>query len=288
MSLLKKNKIPYLDARTYRDVLKNSRSSFFSAFWFLNREKREALNRIYSFARVADDCVDDLQDSLAKRQALDFWTAQIRKIDCHDSDLHPMIADLRTTVERFSIPKEYFLGLLEGCAMDVDKRRYADFGELHEYCYRVAGLVGLMCLKVFEYDSPTAKDFAVNLGLALQLTNILRDVKEDLKLGRIYFPQDELRGFDVSEDQLQSGQVDGDVNRYFEFFWERAESFYQMACQEFVKDRSGKLRAARVMMLSYHAIFQKIRTKNFPVLKNRVSLNWVEKLLLLAGAIKSS
>lgn len=276
------SQIPYLHARSCRDVLKTSHSNFFLAFRFLNREKREALNRIYSFARVADDCVDELRDPHSQQAALDFWCGEIRKMYRSGQGLHPLVADLVVAVRRFAIPEDLFLGLLEGCAMDVTKHRYANFEELYEYCYHVAGLVGMMCLKIFEYDSPTAKDFAVNLGLAFQLSNILRDVKDDLKLGRIYFPRDEMSQFGVSEELLMAGRADENVLNYFKFFADRAESYYRKAAEEFSRDKNRKLIAARVMMLSYHAILKKIRAKNFPVLEYRVSLNAFEKLGLMA------
>lgn len=274
--------IPYLHAGSCQDVLKTSRSNFFVAFRFLSPEKRAALNRIYGFARVADDCVDEIRDAASQQAALDFWRGEIRKMYQSGQVLHPLVQDLLVAVRRFSIPEDLFLGLLEGCAMDVKKHRYENFSELHEYCYRVAGLVGMMCLKVFEYDSPTAKDFAINLGLAFQLSNILRDVKDDLKIGRIYFPRDEMSQFGVTENQLMAKRADANVLNYFKFFADRAELHYQKATGEFSKDQDQKLIAARVMMHSYHAILKKIRAKGFPVLEYRVSLNVFEKLGLMA------
>lgn len=284
MSVEASPNIPYIQARSCADVLKKNRSNFFLSFWFLDKEKRQALNKIYGFARVADDCVDELSDPHEQHQALDFWTAEICKLYRHSEKLHPFMLDLKPVVERFAIPQDYFFGLLEGCRMDVDKKRYASFTELYEYCYRVAGLVGLMCLRIFEYESPTAKEFAINLGLAFQLTNILRDVKDDLKMGRIYFPASEMEKFGYGEKDFLTGVENENFFNFVIFFSGRAEEYYQKACEEFAKDASGKLVAARVMALSYRRILDKIKKQGFPVMHERVSLNPWEKVRVMGRA----
>lgn len=273
--------VPYIQAKSCAEVTHQNRSNFFSAFRFLSREKADGLMRVYAFFRIADDCVDELSNPNQQNKALDFWEEEIRK--CYrNQTTHPVITDLKTTLTRFQIPESYFIGLIEGCRMDVTRTRYESFDELYEYCYRVAGLVGLTCIKIFEYESDTSEKMAVDLGLAFQLTNILRDIKGDLGLGRIYLPLEDLRKHNYSEAELMAGKHNENLVKLLTEYAGKAEHYYELAEEEFRKDTDNKLIAAKAMAKVYHRILRKITRQNFPVFGPKITIpKWQKALMML-------
>lgn len=272
--------VPHFQAKSCAEITRTSGSSFTAAFRLLPKEKMEALTRIYAFCRIADDCVDTLTGAGDQQRALNFWRKELIKI-YSKQPAHPVMEEVREVAERYRIPQGYFLGLIAGCEMDITKHRYETFEELYEYAYRVAGLVGLMCLRVFEYESPTAEDMAVNLGIALQLTNILRDIKADLEMGRIYLPTRDMKRFGYSAKELTAGRENQAFFRLMNHYAHKAQTYYAAAFSEFKNNRSKKLKAARLMARLYHKILKKIIKQRFPVLQKRVSLNFIEKSWLL-------
>lgn len=263
-----------------RSVLRHTRSNFFAAFRFLPKEKTEALYRVYAFFRIIDDCVDEPRTAAEKERALRYWQDEFVKV-CENKNAHPVIIEIREVMERYHIPKEYFLGLIEGCALDISKTRYQNFQELYDYCYKVAGLVGLTCMKIFEYESPSAEKMAVDLGLAFQLTNIIRDLKADLELGRIYLPLDDLKNHGYSEDLFLRRVENLGFLSLIRHYAQLAEQYYESAFHEFKSDRDNKLKAARIMADYYRAILRKMVRKDFPVWRYQVRLNIAEKMWLL-------
>src|SRR5574337_914340 len=197
-----------------RTITKQSGSNFYYAFLFLPKLKREALYAVYAFCRLSDDLVDESQAGADPAAALTRWR---KALDTHfeDSVDSPVITAIGQAARRFHIPKVYFEELLNGMEMDLTHARYATFEELYPYCYRVASIVGLICIEIFGYTNPQTKTYAEQLGIAFQLTNILRDVGVDAQRGRIYLPQDELRQFGYSEEELLAGRynVGGGVHR---------------------------------------------------------------------------
>lgn len=275
---------PYQSCQTFRDVLKRQRSNFFSSFFFLPKPKRQALKKIYGFARIIDDCVDELDDVAEKEEALNFWQGHLQKIYRNAPD-HPLMRELAPVIRRYSIPEKYFLGLIEGCRLDIKKTSYETFEELLRYCYRVASLIGLMCLKIFEYDSDTSEQMAIDLGYAFQLTNILRDVGQDLAVGRIYLPKNEMARFGYCPADLKNKVRNKNFFAMMDFFYKLTEGYYQKAFLEFKKDKANRLIAARIMARFYFAILKKIRKKNYPVFLERVSLSGFEKMGLICSGI---
>lgn len=261
-------------------VTRSSGSNFVMAFRFLPKENRKALSTFYAFSRIIDDCVDEPKTKPEKRASLDYWKTELSKMDGGSPD-SPIMRELQAVVTRYKIPKEYLHGIIQGCEMDIEKNRYQTMEDLQDYCYHVAGLVGLTCLKIFEYESPTARDMAINLGLAFQLTNIIRDVQTDLAMDRIYFPLSEFKKFGYTEQDLIQGIENKNFFSLLEAMTQKAESHYQMASIEFAKDTEGKLKTARIMASVYHMLLRKIRRKNYPVFRERVSLNCFEKLFAL-------
>lgn len=272
--------IPHITARSASDIAKASGSSFLASFRFLRPDQRVAFNAVYAFFRIADDCVDELATPALKRQALSYWRSELGAV-YHGTPLHPVMRELRDAVARFSLPEEHFTGLISGCEMDIEKSRYETFAELKEYCRLVAGLVGLVCMKIFEYESPTVEQTALATGLAFQLTNIVRDVGADLDLGRIYIPQETMRQHGYSEAALLSREESPAFFRVMEFLHDEAEKNYALAAPELLNDKSGKLMATLAMTRVYHAVLAKIRRKNYPVFRKKVSLNPFEKARLI-------
>ena len=263
-----------------KSIVARSRSNFSSSFLFLPKEKREALRRVYAFFRVIDDVVEEEANPIRKRELLESWKQELENT-YRGIPIVPLLKELKQTIDRFSIPKEFFLLLIKGCEMDITKNRYANFSELYEYCYHVASVVGLVCMRIFEYQSATSDKTAINLGIALQLTNILRDVGSDMDKGRIYLPQDEMKQCEISENDLINKTNNIHFESLFNLQYERAKSYYNKARGELTSDSSGKLLAAKIMATVYETILDKIKRLHYPVLHQRVGLNLFQKFFIL-------
>ena len=185
-----------------KEISKRSKSSFYYAFNLLPAAKRDAMNTVYAFCRKTDDIVDEGNDPASlKYEKLHKWRIELEKSFSGHSD-YLLLNKLSSTIQKFNIPLEPFFELLKGMEMDLQKNRYLTFDDLQLYCYRVASTVGLMCVEIFGYKHTSTRDFAVNLGIALQLTNILRDIKKDSENGRIYLPQEDLKKFNYNENDI--------------------------------------------------------------------------------------
>lgn len=263
-----------------KTIMAQSRSNFSSSFLFLPREKRDAIRTVYAFFRVVDDVVDEEQEPSLQQEKINNIKKMVLELDQGNPSV-PLFCELKKTVSRFSIPLSHFLELISGCEMDIQKKRYETFPELYEYCYRVASVVGLVCMKIFEYESPSSKEAAINLGMALQLTNIIRDVGIDLKKNRIYLPWEDLRRFGVTESDLVHRTNGEAFKNLMQFQYERACDYYEKGFAEFSRDDQKKLLAARIMGVVYRSILEKIRRHGWPVLHQKVKLNFLEKTNIL-------
>src|SRR5262244_1538169 len=186
-------------------LTRKSPSNCFYAFLCLPRPQREAIYAVYAFCRIVDDAVDVGHDRAVQRKELEHWRGEIAEV-FEGRPEHPAAQRLQEAVRRFRIPREALNEIIAGVEMDLDRSTYDTFEELYEYCYRVAAAVGLCCIEIFGYTDPRTRDYAVNLGIALQLTNIMRDLRTDADRGRIYLPLDEIRRFGYSEDELLHGR----------------------------------------------------------------------------------
>lgn len=272
--------IPHQDSRDALDITRQSRSSFAIAFRFMPREKALALSRLYAFFRIADDCVDLPLNPAEKVAALKFWREEMHRI-YNGGATHPVMQQVGDIIKQYHIPQATLDGLMDGCALDITKFRYADFKELKKYCYHVAGLVGLCCMRIFEYSSPTADETAITLGYALQITNILRDVREDFANGRIYIPQEILKKHGCSEDVLKSGKEDPTFRAVMKEMSGFALEFFSSAHRELLADRSGKLRPAKMMYDAYHLLLVKIIQSDYSVLSRRIRLSFFDKVRIM-------
>lgn len=277
--------IALTDTEYAAQLTAKSRTNFYYSFSMLPRDEREAMNTVYAFCRTIDDLVDETDenadgaDVVRQRERLDMWRREVERCYSGESS-HPLLLPLSKVVQRFRIPKQYFLTLIDGMEMDLVKRRYQTFEELREYCYSVASVVGLMCIEIFGYKYDETRDYAVNLGIALQLTNILRDIKADKEKGRIYLPQEDMELFGVQEYDILLEQDSPRLKRLLAYEAERARSFYYAARNQLHKDERKTMVAAEIMDAIYFRLLQKIELGNFDVFHRRVTVSTPHKLLI--------
>jgi phytoene synthase len=263
-----------------------SKSNFYYAFLFLPRERREALEAVYAYCRLVDDVVDEEAPVQKKLEGIAQWRKELDAVYGHAAPTHPVSERLRAAVSRFAIRREDMEAIIDGCAMDIEKTRYETWEELRLYCYRVASAVGLMCVEIFGYTPSqveAVRRYAVDLGIALQLTNILRDVAEDAQRGRIYLPADELREFGVTEDELRSGTRSPNFLRMMQFQASRARAHYVRARAAISPYERSKLVIAEIMGDIYYALLEEIEAKQFDVFRGKTTVRRRDKMRIALG-----
>lgn len=254
-----------------------SGSSFYYSLLFLPAEKRRAITALYAFCREVDDVVDECSDPGVARVTLAWWRNEIASVyEGHPQ--HPVAKALMDVVGHFGLRVEQFNEIIDGMEMDLEKNRYPDFKALRLYCHRVAGVVGEMSVEIFGYRDRKTLEYARDLGLAFQLTNIIRDVGEDARRNRIYLPQDELAQFGVSTADILSFRETDNFLRMMEFQIERARSYYTRALSELPREDRKEQRAGLIMAAIYRALLEEIRNEDCRVLKQRVALTPLRKL----------
>jgi len=260
-------------------LTRKSRSNFYYAFLFLSKEKREAIYAVYAFCRSVDDVADGNASVLEKRRQLDEWYRELDR--CYEGrPHHPITVKLAQSVQRFRIQKEYFEELIAGVEMDLTHNRYLTFRELYEYCYRVAGVVGLMCIEIFGYRNPKAKDYAINLGVALQLTNIMRDLRVDAERGRIYLPQEDMARFGYTEGELVRSAYTPAFLELMRSTGARARTYFQNARELLTVEDRRSLFAAEIMGAIYYKLLETIEASGYRVFDRTIRLPTTQKLWL--------
>jgi phytoene synthase len=256
-----------------------SGSSFYYSFLFLEPPRRQAITALYAFCREVDDVVDECSDPSIARVQLAWWRTEVAALHS-GTPSHPVTQALATSIKRFSMPQEQLLEIIDGMEMDLDQARYADFKALHLYCYRVASVVGLLAAEIFGITDRRTLKYAHDLGLAFQLTNIIRDVGEDARRGRIYLPQDELARFGVSETDLLQARYSDNFRNLMTFQAQRAQEMYEQAFAQLpAADRKAQ-RAGLIMAAIYRTTLEEIARDGFLVLDRRTSLTPLRKLWL--------
>lgn len=263
---------------TSAQITRRSGSNLALSFVSLNKAKRDAMNVFYAFCRVVDDASDNESLPLwEKRKQLDFWRDEIESIPTQTCK-SPLGKELTAITQQYRIPIQLYREIILGVEADLTKSRYSNFKELSEYCYRVASAVGLVSIEIFGYKSPLIKDYAIALGMAFQLTNILRDVKTDASRDRIYLPQDELKEWNITEEDILCGNWNSNTRNYFRHFAIRAEHYYNRAQRYLSKEEQQNMIAAELMRDIYWAVLQKIIRLDYNVFAHSASLNKLEKL----------
>ena len=257
-------------------------TSFYYSFLVLPSEKREAIVAVWDFCRAVDDAVDEAPDGGEARRALVQWREELARLYESRDPLTPQGVALRPVVQRFALPRPAFEDLIDGVGMDLDGRRYETFEALRQYCLRVASAVGLICVEIFGYRDARTREYAIELGIALQLTNILRDVAVDLERGRVYLPLEDLVRFGCREEDLRTGVASANVRDLLKFQGERAREYYRKAEQVLPDADARGMVAARIMAAIYLDLLKTIERADYDVFNGPIRVRRSRQALLAA------
>jgi phytoene synthase len=249
-----------------RAITRKSASNLALAFVLLPKPKRDAMSALYAFCRNVDDIADeDSAPVEERRKQLADWRADIARACENQPPQFTVNRELQPVIRQFSLPFELFDELIKGCEMDLDIKRYGNFEQLELYCYRVASVVGLLSIHIFGYENPATREYAISLGKALQLTNILRDVKTDASRGRIYLPESELKKFGVSESDILQGRYSDKFRALAESIAVHAKQFYSAAKKALPGEDRKNMAAAELMGMVYWRLLKKLESAQFDV-----------------------
>ena len=265
------------------DKCRQSGSSFTSSFRFLSPERRDAMTVLYAFCREVDDVVDECSDANVARTTLNWWRGEVAAV-YGGQPTHPVCQALVPVVQRYNLPQEHLLEIIDGMEMDLDQPRYADFKSLQLYCYRVASVVGLLSAEIFGYRNRETLKYAHDLGIAFQLTNIIRDVGEDARRNRIYLPMDEMQRFNVTAADILNARETENFHQLMAFQIERARHYYQQALSHLPAEDRKSQRVGLIMAEVYRAVLDAVEQSGCHVLKQRVSLGPLYKRWLVLKA----
>ena len=275
-----------------RRVARERARNFYYSFLLLPKEQKDAMCAIYAFMRYSDDISDELAPPVEVRRAsLNQWRAALEDALQGKFGDDPILPAFAATVEKYRIPSDYFFELIRGVETDLEPQHYRTFDELYRYCYRVASVVGLTITHVFGFDDPHALELAEKCGIGFQLTNILRDIPEDAGMGRVYLPEEDLRSFGLSrEELLRAGGVrpgNPGFQRLMEFEWARANSYYEEAAPLLGLVRPSSRPALWAMIAIYYGILRRIRQLEYDVYRTRARLSAWEKSRIVLRAMRN-
>jgi len=261
-------------------ITKKFAKTFYLSSLFLPKAKRNASYAIYAICRLSDESVDNISSGQAQR--LKTLEQSIACAYSNSNTDEPLLAAFSKTVKDYNIPKEYFDELIKGIHMDLEIKNYPDYKSLYIYCYRVAGVIGLIMIRIFGYKNRAAEDYAVKLGIAMQLNNILRDIKEDASLGRIYLPADEMARFDVSEIQLAKGMINEPLKNLLRFQIDRCRKFYDESLEgiKLIDNRISRF-VILTMKEIYSGILDEIQKNNYDVFTKRAIVSRLRKIRIV-------
>lgn len=264
-------------------ITRQSKSNLALAFISLGRERRRDITVFYAFCRVIDDIADDVDLSgEEKKRRLSDWRGWLRVPAAEEPTL---AGDVRRLIHKYSLAPEMLWEIIAGVEMDLSTKRYATFEELRVYCYRVASVVGLVSIEIFGYRNAACKEYAIQLGLALQMTNIIRDVGKDLRQGRIYLPREDLARFNYSETELLDRQYDDRFVQLMEFEAKRAWGFFARAAEVLPREDRQSMVAAEIMASIYRALLRRIELDKFRVFEKEYQLSKLEKAGRIAAQL---
>lgn len=254
-----------------RKFARATASNFSYSFLLLPSAQKRAIKDVYTFARLLDDIVDEDQTGRSPYAELQYWRGEIES--CYQSGPTSEFCErLLVSIEEFDLPKQPFLDLIDGMEMDLKWHSYQTFADLREYCYRAASTIGLICIEIFGYESARTREYAVNLGLALQLTNILRDLKEDAKRGRTYIPLEDLERFGYSEQDLRMNVYNAPFIELMKYEHARARLYFEKAAASLPEQDRPTMFAAEIMGMIYRELLEQIPAVQFDVFRNRLAV----------------
>lgn len=256
-----------------------SGSSFYYSFLFLKADRRRAITALYAFCREVDDTVDECTDAAIARTKLSWWRSEVAAMTA-GTPTHPVAKALQPHLATFSLDTQHLLAIIDGMEMDLDQTRYLDFPGLQKYCWHVASVVGILSAKIFGVTNPQTLEYAEKLGLAFQLTNIIRDVGEDARKGRIYLPVNELQQFNVTAADILNARHSENFEKLMQFQAARAEKYYDEAFALLPKEDRRAQRPGLIMAAIYRAVLNEVEHDGFHVLNQRISLTPIRKLWL--------
>lgn len=256
-----------------------SGSSFYYSFLFLPTERRRAITALYAFCREVDDTVDECTDVMIARNKLMWWRKEIQAM-LNGNPSHPVTQALQPHMAQYSLDGKHLQAIIDGMEMDLDQTRYLDFKGLQRYCWHVAGVVGILSASIFGVTRPETLQYAEKLGLAFQLTNIIRDVGEDARKGRIYLPVNELQQFNVTAADILNARHNENFEKLMRFQYERAQTAYDEAFALLTPEDRRAQRPGLMMAAIYRALLEEIRQDSFHVLNQKISLTPIRKLWL--------
>ena len=274
---------PQVDA-AYRHCAAASRasgSSFLAAFWMFPRSQRLALHAIYAFCRMADDIADDESVRGDRQRLVELWRRELEDAYLGKA-VHPVGIALGHATNRFGIEQEWFQALLDGVESDLRGDTIDSFEDLEAYCYCVASTIGLMIVTLRGMQGPAVREYAISLGIAVQLTNILRDVGEDARAGRVYLAREDLQRLGVAEDDLSQRRPTHEVRQLFGLYAERAQLRYERAQQALPAELLREARPAQAMGEIYHQLLTTLRSQDCPGLAHSVRLSKTRRLSIAA------
>ncbi len=271
-----------------QDKAAKSGSSFYYAFRFLPLERRLAITAFYAFCREVDNIVDETHELQIARTKLDYWRREIDALYAGKPE-HPVTRALAPHIGPMHLPKQAFHTVIDGMSQDLEINRYFSFEQLQDYCYKAAGVVGEVSARIFgmkQPDNPNTLAYARALGEALQLTNIIRDVGEDARRGRIYLPINDLTEFKVTANSLMNGQANGNFQSLMQFQYERAVAAYDQAYAALPDEDRKMQRPGLAMGAIYRTLLEEIKNDGFRVLEHRVALTPIRKLWIAWKTIR--
>jgi 15-cis-phytoene synthase len=264
-------------------ITRDSKSNLALAFIALGRERRNDITIFYAFCRVIDDIADSTAATFDQKAAdLRTWRKWIRE---STPDEPALARDVRGLYAKYAVTPAMLDEIIDGVEMDVGNVRYQTFEDLRLYCYRVASAVGLVSIEIFGYRNPACRDYAIQLGLALQMTNIIRDVGKDLSTGRIYLPQEDLARFDYPETDLRARKHAPAFVRLMEFESDRAEQFFSQSAALLPREDHRSMIAAEIMASVYHALLRRMKKDRFRVFDKEYRLSKIQKSGRVAGQL---
>ncbi len=266
-----------------KEISKQSKSSFYYAFSLLPSQKREAMQTVYAFCRKTDDIIDEgnIPDEVRYDQ-LRKWRVELGKAFSGTSEFS-LMNKLAKIIRQFNIPVDPFFELIKGMEMDLQHKNYLTMDDLMQYCYYAASTVGLMCIEIFGYKNKSTRDFAINLGQALQLTNIMRDVKVDAEINRIYLPKDLMEKYNYTEEDILKGNYNDNFYNMMNHLSKQAREYFDKANAALDLEDKPSMFAARAMQHIYFQLLKKLEKKKFNIYAERINVSKLEKTGIALG-----